>query len=64
MYKLSVTVSGSPVWESDKANLTMQVSIKQIHYIYPSTDIERSEQEVSVTSGKATVVEFNQGPIV
>ena len=41
-------------------NFSTQVSIKQINYIYPSTDIERSEQEVTVTSGRATVVEFNQ----
>ena len=41
-------------------NLTMQVSIKDIKYIYPSVDSERSEQEVTVTAGKATVVQFNQ----
>ena len=37
-----------------------QVSIRDIKYIYPSTDSERSVQEVTVTSGKVTVVEFNQ----
>ena len=41
-------------------NLTMQVSIKDIEYIYPSVNSERSEQEVTVTAGKATVVQFNQ----
>ena len=43
-------------------NLCLQVSIKQINRVgaYPSTDIEVSEQEVTVTSGGATVFEYNQ----
>lgn len=53
---------GAPLDDQDQdaEGKSFQVSIKDIKYIYPSTDSERSVQEVTVTSGKVTVVEFNQ----